>query len=54
MARTIKRIWQIDKRTHNVLTNLINGCLSINLMLEKRCIKFIWNFSTVHMNCIKL
>ena len=42
--KTIRRIWRIDKRTHNVLTNLINGCLPINLMLEKRCIKFIWNF----------
>ena len=21
----------------------INGCLPINLMLEKRCIKFAWN-----------
>ena len=44
---------------HNVLTNLINGCLPINLMLEKRCIKFIWNFfnsthelhKTVAINC---
>ena len=44
MRKTIRRIWRIDKRTHSVLTNLINGCLPINLMLEKRCIKFIWNF----------
>ena len=42
--KTIRRIWRIDKRTHNVLTNIINGFLPINLMLEKRCIKFIWNF----------
>ena len=42
--KTIRRIWRIDKRTYNVLTNLINGCLPNNLMLEKRCIKFIWNF----------
>ena len=26
------------------MTNLINGCFPINLMLEKRCITFIWNF----------
>ena len=57
--KTIRRIWRIDKRTHNVLTNLINGCLPINLMLEKRWIKFIWNFfncthelhKTVAINC---
>ena len=42
--KTIRRIWRLDKRTHNVFINLINGCLPINLMLEKRCIKFIWNF----------
>ena len=42
--KTIRRIWRIDVRTHNVLTNHINGCFPINLMLEKRCIKFIWNF----------
>ena len=52
--KTIRIIWRLDKRAHNVFTSLINGCLAINLMLEKRCIKFMWNFSTVHMNCIKL
>ena len=47
--KTIRRIWRIHKRTHNVLTNLINGCLPINLMLEKRCITFIWNiFNSTH------
>ena len=57
--KTIRRIWRIDIRTHNVLTNHINGCLLINLMLEKRCITFIWNFfncthelyKTVAINC---
>ena len=42
--KTIKIIWRLDKRAHNVFTNLINGCLPINLMLEKRCIKLVWNF----------
>ena len=36
--------WRIDKRTPNVLTNLISVCLPINLMLEQKCIKYIWNF----------
>ena len=57
--KTIRRIWRIDKRTDNVLTNLINRCSPINLMLEKRCIQFIWNFvksthelhKTVAINC---
>ena len=39
--KTIKRIWPLDKRTHNLLINLINRCLPINLILEKICIKYI-------------
>ena len=47
--KTIKRIWRLDKRTHNVLINLINRCLPINMILEKRCIKYIWNlFNSSH------
>ena len=47
--KTIRRIWRLDKRTHNVLINLINRCLPINLILEKRCIKYIWNlFNSSH------
>ena len=28
---------------HNSLLHTINNCLPIDLLLEKRCIKFIWN-----------
>ena len=41
--KIIRRIWHIDKRTHNSLLHTINNCLPIDLLLEKRCIKFIWN-----------
>ena len=41
--KTIRRIRRLDKRTHNVLIILINRILPINLILEKRCITFIWN-----------
>ena len=34
--KTIRRIWRIDKRTHNLLINVINNCLPINLLLEKK------------------
>ena len=34
--KTIRRIWRLDKRTHNVLINLLNRCLPINLILEKK------------------
>ena len=47
--KTIRRIWRLDKRTHNVLINLINRCLPINLILEKKCVKYIWNlFNSSH------
>ena len=41
--KTIRRIWHIYKRTHNSLLHTINNCLPIDLLLEKRCFKFIWN-----------
>lgn len=40
--KTIRRIWRLHTRTHNTLVHLINGCLPIDVILEKRCIKFIW------------
>ena len=47
--KTIRRIWPLDKITHNVLINFINRCSPINLILEKRCIKYIWNlFNSSH------
>ena len=41
--KTIRRIWRIDKRTHNLLIHAINNYLPISLLLEKKIIKFIWN-----------
>ena len=41
--KTIRRIWHIDKRTHNSFLHTINNCLPIDMLLEKRCIKFILN-----------
>ena len=35
---------ELTKEHIMCLTNLINGCLPINLMLEMGCTKFIWNF----------
>ena len=41
--KVIRRIWKIPYRTHNALVHLINKCNSIVNILEKRCIKFLWN-----------
>ena len=40
---TIRRIWRLDTITNNVLINLINRGLPINMILENKCIKYIWN-----------
>lgn len=41
--KNIRRIWDVNPRTHNTLLHHINDCLPIDILLEKRCIKFIWN-----------
>ena len=41
-ATVIRRVWKIPYRTHNKLVHLINKSCSINNVLEKMSIKFIW------------
>ena len=41
--KAIRRLWKIPYRTHNALVYLINECNSISIILEKRCVKFLWN-----------
>ena len=40
--KAVRRVWKIPYRTHNKLVHLINKSCSINTVLEKRSIKFIW------------
>ena len=40
--KAVLRVWKIPYRTHNKLVHLINKSCSINTVLEKRSIKFIW------------
>ena len=39
--KSIRRIWKIDRKTHNNLLHHINNCLHIEILVERRCIKFI-------------
>ena len=39
----VRRLWKLPYRTHNKYIHVINKSYIINCMLEKRCIKFIWN-----------
>ena len=41
--KAIRRLWKIPYRTHNALVHHINKCNSIVSILEKRCVKFLWN-----------
>ena len=41
--KIVRRLWKIPYRTHNSFVHLINKCDSINCILEKRCVKFLWN-----------
>ena len=41
--KAIRRIWKLSSRTPNNLLHLINLCLPIDVTLEKRSIRYIWN-----------
>ena len=40
--KAIRQIYRLPYRTHNILINHIIQCYPIDIILEKRCIKFIW------------
>ena len=41
--KIVRRLWKTPYRTHNSLDHLINNCVSIDCILEKRDAKFLWN-----------
>ena len=41
--RTIRKLWALPNATHCEYLHTINNSLPIDLMLEKRCLKFIWS-----------
>ena len=43
--KAIRVIWKLPFRTHCNFLHGINDTLPINVMLELRCIKFIWTCS---------
>ena len=42
-GKIVRRLWKTPYRTHNSLVHLINNCDSIDCILEKRCVNFLWN-----------
>ena len=47
--KSIRKIWKISPRTHCSLLSHINNCDPIENVMERRCIKFIWNL--LNSNC---
>ena len=41
--KIVRRLWKTPYRTHNSLVHQINNCDYIDCILEKRCVKFLWN-----------
>ena len=40
--KCIRRVWKIPFTSHNVLLLYIHNTIAFNVILEKRCIKFLW------------
>ena len=41
--KSLRRVWKISNVTHNNLLPFMNNCHPIDVILEKRCIKFVWS-----------
>ena len=41
--KSMRRVWNISNVTHNNLLPYIHNCHPIEVILEKRCIKFVWS-----------
>ena len=42
-GKTVRRLWKTTYSTHHSLVHLIDNCVSIDCILEKSCVKFLWN-----------
>ena len=41
--KCIRRLWKINSKPHTILLHHINHCLLRDVLVEKRCIKFIYD-----------
>ena len=41
--KSLRRVWKISNVAHNNLLPFIHNCHPIDVILEKRCIKFVWS-----------
>ena len=40
----MRKVWKLPNLTHCNLLLVITNCLQLNIILEKRRLKFIWSF----------
>ena len=52
-SKAIRAIWKLPFRTHCNLLHGINHTIPIDVMLEQRCIKFIWTLLHSPNNIVK-
>ena len=51
--KCIRRVWKIPFTSHNVLLPYIHNTIAFNVILEKRCIKFLWTlFNSGYDICV--
>ena len=51
--RTIRKLWALPNTTHCKYLYTINNSLPIDLVLEKRCLKFIWSYINSNNTIVK-
>ena len=53
--KAMRRIWKLSNLTHCSLLPVIGDCLSIESILEKRFVKFLWNcFNSTNMTIVNI
>ena len=51
--RTIRKLWALFNTTHCKYLHTISNSLPIDLILEKRCLKFIWSCTNSNSTIVK-
>ena len=51
--KVIRRLWKLPNTNHCNLLHTINNCLPIDVILEKRCAKFVWSCINSKNNIVK-
>ena len=39
----MRKVWKLPNLTHCNLLSIITNCISLNIIIEKRLLKFIWS-----------